>query len=108
MTEKASGFVTVLFECTAKPGKEDELRSVIAGLVTPTRSEPGCISYEFHTVEGKPGTFIAYERWVSQQALDIHLKTAPLQNFAQRAPELMQGTLESGLRLLHPLRPQPK
>jgi quinol monooxygenase YgiN len=108
MAEKTSGFVTVLFECTAKPGKEEELRSVIAGLVTPTRSEPGCISYEFHTVENKPGTFIAYEQWISQEALDAHVKTAPLQAFIQRSSELLQAPFESGLRLLHPLRPQPK
>lgn len=106
MADSSGGFVTVLFECKAKPGKEQELRQVIQGLVTPTRSEPGCISYEFHTVEDRPGVFIAYERWVSQAALNAHLKTAPLQNFARRAPELMEGTLESGLRLLHPLRPK--
>lgn len=108
MSESSSGFVTVLFECKAKAGKEEELRQLIQGLVTPTRSEAGCISYEFHTVENQPGVFIAWELWVSQAALEAHLKTPPLQNFARRAPELMESSLESGLRLLHPLRPSPK
>ncbi|MGA8108191.1 MAG: antibiotic biosynthesis monooxygenase [Acidobacteriaceae bacterium] len=74
----------------------------------PTRSEPVCITYEFHTVEGKPGTFIAFEQWVSQEALDAHVKTAPLQAFIARSGELLQAPFESGLRPLHPLRPQPK
>lgn len=108
MAEAASGFVTVLFECTAQPGKEEELRNALAGLVTPTRSEPGCITYEFHTVEGRPGTFIAFERWVSQAALDAHVKTPHLQSFIGRSGELLRGSFESGIRLLHPLRPQSK
>lgn len=108
MAEKSGGYVTVLFECKAKPGREEELRQVIEGLVTPTRSEAGCIWYEFHTVEGQPGTFVAYEIWASQEALDAHVKTAPLQNFIQRGAELFQAPFESGLRILHVLRPSPK
>lgn len=102
---ESGGYVTVLFECKAKPGKEEELRQVIEGLVTPARSEPGCISYEFHSVEGQPGTFVACEQWVSQAALDEHVKTAPLQAFIGRSSELLQAPFESGLRLLHPVRP---
>lgn len=108
MAENASGYVTVLFECKAKPGKEEELRSVIAGLVTPTRSEPGCVTYEFHTVEGQPGTFIAYEHWVSPESLDAHVQAAHMQAFIRRSGELLQAPFDSGLRRLHPLRPQPK
>ncbi|TNF73803.1 MAG: antibiotic biosynthesis monooxygenase, partial [Acidobacteria bacterium] len=42
----ASDTLRVVARLVAKPDKVDELRTLLTGLLEPTRAEPGCISYE--------------------------------------------------------------
>ena len=57
----------------AVPGHEEELAKQLRALVAPTRSEPGCMTYELHRDTKNPGKFMFYERFRSQTALDEHL-----------------------------------
>src|SRR5712691_1328799 len=66
--------VTVVAEVIAKAGKENEGRQLLLGLLEPTRKEEGCIQYDPHELADHPGHFVFYENWVSQAALDAHLK----------------------------------
>jgi len=38
--------VRVVARVVARPGKEDELQTLLRGLIEPTRREPGCVTYE--------------------------------------------------------------
>ena len=38
-----------------------------------SRAEPGCLEYTFAADPIEPGRVVLYERWESQEALDIHL-----------------------------------
>jgi quinol monooxygenase YgiN len=67
----------------AVPGHEDELKDHLTALVSPTRSEPGCIEYILHRNPEHPGTFMFYERFVNQAALDAHIAMPYFQNFVQ-------------------------
>lgn len=98
-------YVTVLWEARAKPGCAPAMRAFLTGVVTASRADPGCIDYEFHEVDGAPGTFVAYERWESRAALDGHLNGARMQERGAELLQLMEGSIESGLRILHPFRP---
>ena len=65
--------VTIIGTVTAKPETRDELLALLATQVAPTRSEPGCINYDFHVDAADPCCFVFYENWQSQADLDLHL-----------------------------------
>lgn len=73
----------------AKPGKEEELRAALGGLVTPTRGEEGCVQYDLHEHTDEPGRFLFYENWTSRDALAKHAASAHIQAFRAKAPEML-------------------
>ena len=68
----------------AVSGREQELGSLLSGLVSPTRAEAGCLSYELNTSLEKPGVFLFYEKFAGQNALDVHVSSAHFQNFLKQ------------------------
>lgn len=84
----------------AKRKKVDELRVVLRALVAATREEEGCLSYDLYESASAPGTFITLERWVSQDALDAHLRTAHV----GEALKASEGALRKDIEV-HPLVP---
>jgi quinol monooxygenase YgiN len=105
MTDTPTGYVTVLWEARAKPGKEAEMKAFMTAAVTASRNDSGNIDYEAHQVEGDPATFIIYERWVSRDALDGHLSAPRVRDLVPRLLELMEGSIDDGIRILRPFRP---
>ncbi len=73
----------------AKPGREDELRALLAGLVEPTRTEEGCLRYELLESREDPGAFAFVEAWKDQDALDDHFNTEHVADALSRASELV-------------------
>ncbi len=96
----SENLLTVIAEIQARPGKEEELREVLLGLVGPTRLEEGCVQYDLHEDHAAPGKFLFYENWRSGEHLDRHLETPHLRAFKARLDEL----LESPIRLLRMTR----
>lgn len=105
MTYTKNRYITVLWEARAKAGKEAEMEAFMTAAVTPSRNGPGNIEYEAHEVEDHPGTFIIYERWENREALDRHLNAPRMQELVPQLLELMEGSIEEGIRLLRPFRP---
>ena len=68
----------------AASGREQELADMLSRLVGPTRSEPGCLGYELNTSLEKPGTFLFYEKFASQAALDEHINSSHFQSFLKQ------------------------
>ncbi|GAB3228320.1 putative quinol monooxygenase [Kineococcus gypseus] len=105
MTATTDGYVTVLWEARAKAGREADLEAFLTAAVTPSRNDPGNIDYEAHEVEGEPGTFVVHERWQSRAHLDAHLAAPRMAELVPRLLELIEGSVEDGIRLLRPFRP---
>lgn len=99
------GYVTLIWEARSKPGREADLKAFLTRAVTPSRNDRGNIEYEAHEVEGEPGTFVILERWETRQALDRHLNAPRMTELVPRLLELMEGTIEEGVRFLHAFRP---
>lgn len=100
-----NNLTVVLWEAKAKPGREADMKTFMTNVVTASRHEAGCIDYEAHEVEGQSGTFIIYERWLSRDALDAHLHSPRMQELVPRLLEMMDGSIEAGIRFLCPFRP---
>jgi quinol monooxygenase YgiN len=61
---------------TFPPEKADEVEGLFAELALKSREEPGCIAYEVARGAGADsGTFMLFEKWRDQDALDEHIAT---------------------------------
>nr|WP_033276387.1 putative quinol monooxygenase [Actinospica acidiphila] len=105
MTATPTGYVTVVWDARAKAGQEADLKAFITAAVTPSRYDPGNIDYEAHEVEGRPGEFLIYEHWESRAHLDAHLAAPRMRELVPQMLELIEGSIEDGIRLLRPFRP---
>jgi len=65
----------------AVPGREADLARELRALVTPTRSEAGCLLYQLHADPENPGKFMFYEKFADQTALDHHVNTPHFKKF---------------------------
>jgi quinol monooxygenase YgiN len=81
--------VIIIGSLTAKPGKEDALRTVLAELVIPTHAEDGCILYAVHQGAEDPTRFAIVERWTSQEVLDAHIASEHMKAALAGAGELL-------------------
>ena len=82
---------TIIGTVVAKPEKREELLKILSSFVTPTRTEPGCINYDFHSDADDPNTFVFYENFVSKEALDEHLAMPYIRPLIDRVDELLAG-----------------
>ncbi len=80
--------ITIIATFRAKPGKENELRAALIGLLAPTRKEAGCVSYDLHSSSEDPAKFLFHENWASKAAIDAHMKSPHIQKLLPRVNEL--------------------
>jgi quinol monooxygenase YgiN len=66
--------VRVVARITAKPGSEDELRTILSSMLEPVRQEEGCITYEMLENRSDPTDFTLVEEWASEETLASHLE----------------------------------
>lgn len=90
----ARGTLRVIAVLVAKPGKEDALRSVLTGLIAPTRKEKGCILYELLQNKEDPREFTFVEEWHDDAALEAHFATDHIKNALGKFPELLAEDLD--------------
>ena len=88
------GTLRVIALFVAKPGKEDALRSVLTGLIAPTRKEKGCILYELLQNKENSREFTFVEEWQDDGALEAHFATDHIKNALKKFPELLAEDLD--------------
>ena len=85
---------TVIGTIVAKPEVREELQAILAGFVTPTRAEEGCINYDLHVDPADPCVFVFYENWRSKDDLDRHLAMPHLKPLFARLDQLLASPVE--------------
>lgn len=80
---------TIIGTVVAKPEKREELLNILRSFVAPTRTEPGCVNYDFHHDAGDPNTFVFYENFTDEGALKNHLAMPYLKPLIDQADELL-------------------
>lgn len=61
----------IFAEITPKPEHFDEAREAVMSIVTPTREEPGCVSFTLLENE-EEGRLYLFEEWRGEADLDAH------------------------------------
>ena len=85
--------VRVIARSVARKGKEDQLRALLQGMLTPTRAESGCKLYELYESDSR-GRFYFYEEWESQAALNQHVATPHFEHWEQSVGDLVTEPFE--------------
>ncbi|HEY9795065.1 MAG TPA: putative quinol monooxygenase [Leptolyngbyaceae cyanobacterium] len=71
--------IRVVARVVALPDKVEEVKSVLLGLIEPTRKEEGCIVYELLQNQADPTDFTFVEEWETQALLEAHLASAHIE-----------------------------
>lgn len=70
------------------PGMEEELKQHLLSLASPTRKEPGSITYDLYESPDRKHEFMRFEVWASPAALEAHKNTPHLRDsFEKRQKE---------------------
>jgi quinol monooxygenase YgiN len=95
----AEDTLRVIARAKARPGKVNELLSVLNSLVEPTRKEPGCLSYKLLQNNEDPTDFTLIEEWQSNTALESHFATKHFKDALIKLPNLVAA--EPDIRRYH-------
>ncbi len=89
--------ITLLALVKAKEGMEETVRQELLSLVNPTRSEPGCISYDLHQATNDKSQFMFFENWKSMEDLEKHREAPHMKVFRQKVGSLLAKPIEGTL-----------
>lgn len=92
--------IYVVAHVMAKAGKADLLREALETLVLFAKSEPGFIRYDLHEQSDIPGSFVFYEIWASQAALNAHSSTKEMQAHRDLTKEWVESSSVEIYRLI--------
>ncbi|MGO4592754.1 putative quinol monooxygenase [Leifsonia sp. 2TAF2] len=81
---------------TARPGHEDEVKRLVAGLAEEVRREPGNVTFAAHRLVDDPAAFFVYEEYVDADAFSAHVSA---QHGIAFNAELAEHIVEEGSRL---------
>ncbi|MQR97485.1 putative quinol monooxygenase [Fictibacillus phosphorivorans] len=83
--------ITINAILKANPGKEESLREELIKVVQASRNEEGCISYTLHESTENPETFVFYEKWRDEDALNRHIDSQHYKAYRKNIETLVQN-----------------
>ena len=79
----------VVARITARPETVNEVRTILLGLVAPTRAERGCVVYELLQNRTDPTDFTFVEEWASDASFERHHTTNHIRSAFPRLEPLL-------------------
>lgn len=76
-----------------KSEHRDQALALARTMVEMTRSESGCISYDFYIALSNPDTLMLFQEWQSMDALMAHFQTPHMDDFLKQLPDLVDGEI---------------
>lgn len=74
--------LSFIVRMTFEHDDRDEIADLLCKLTALSRSEPGCVSYIPHFVEGETCTVLIYEQYADEAALEHHRTTSHFHQYA--------------------------
>ena len=81
--------IIVIAKMTVKPGEKKEIFSLAQDLITATRGEAKCISYELLDDPYDKNNCAFIEKWMDKEALVQHLKTPHITAWREKSANLL-------------------
>ena len=86
--------LTIVARILVKEGKREFVKSELLKLISVTRAEKGCISYNLHQDNENPNFFLFFENWENRVLWQVHMKNPHLAEFQNAT----KGQREKGIR----------
>jgi quinol monooxygenase YgiN len=75
----------------ARDGERDAVEEILRRMAPLSRAEPGCLQYEAHRQRDDPNTFVLFERYADEAALEAHAASSHFQELVvQQALPLLE------------------
>src|SRR5712692_3258620 len=81
--------VTLIVILRAREGQETLLEAELRALVSPSRRDEGCITYNLHRSTDTPGALLRHEVWASREAHTEHSHTRHFLRWIARKDALL-------------------
>ncbi|XOV87451.1 MAG: putative quinol monooxygenase [Pseudomonadota bacterium] len=78
-----------------KPEFRDEALDLMRRMAVASRSETGCISYEFYIGLSDPNKLLLFQEWDSVESLQGHFDTDHMEEFLKVLPDVLDGEVET-------------
>ena len=87
-----SNHVKVVAILVARPGKGGDLRTLLDGMVAPSRKEPGNLRYDLWRDQADPDRFVLDELYANDDAVAAHRATPHFQTYVSAIGDLAERT----------------
>lgn len=84
--------VKIVAILAARPGKADDLQALLAGMVAPSRAEPGNLRWDIWRDQADATRFVLDELYVDSAAVAAHRQTPHFQDYFARINDLAERT----------------
>src|SRR3954447_1653293 len=81
----------VVVRIKAKPDKVDEVRTVLMGMIDPSRRVPGCIRYNLLQNRDDPSDFALASEWKDDAALRIQTSSDHVRGIGLKLKDIVEG-----------------
>lgn len=78
-----------------RPEFRDDALELMQTMAVASRSEFGCISYEFYVGLTDPNTLLLFQEWESVEALQSHFETDHMEEFLKHLPDVLEGEVST-------------
>lgn len=78
----------------SKPGNASALKTVLEGIVAPSRREEANIQYDLHQSTADEHVFIFHEEWRDEAGFAAHNAQPYIRDFIEKTTELAAGPVE--------------
>lgn len=92
MKEIVPSSVNVVAILVARPGKAEELHALLAGMVSPSRAEPGNLQYNLWRDKADLGRFAIEERYLDDAAATAHHASPHYKSYLSKINDLAERT----------------
>lgn len=76
-----------------KADRRDEALKLMRWMEDSSRSEDGCLTYEFFVGLSDPNTLLLFQEWESAEALAEHFNTDHMERFLEVLPKVLDGKI---------------
>ncbi len=83
--------LTIVAILQALPGFENDVANTLKDCISPTLAEAGCLQYDLHTDNNKPGLFLFFENWSTRDHWLVHMESDHLAAMKKATEGKMQA-----------------
>ena len=81
--------VVLIGHAKIKPSELESFLALADGMISPSREEEGCISYDFYCDRVDSCKIVFVEEWVDGSALEYHFATQHFKDFMARSATML-------------------